>query len=174
MQFTVGDIILYLLFIIPIGLWLYVRMRFVSKQKKYWKEIVSNKEEYSRLIVGTVVETGILESDFIDKEGAKLFIESFRKFPPVDDIIKTISFMRGFISAIEKNPELLEDKERIRKEVVRPLMQQCLFFLAVMNTEIRKIIEDRVKSAEETGENMEELIKPLLQEAINIISSEKS
>jgi len=171
MQFAIGDIILYLLFIIPIALWLYVRMRFVSKQKKYWREIVSNKDEYSKIIVSAVTETKILEKDFIDEVGAKLFIESFKKFPPVDDVIKTISFMRGFISAIEKNPELLEDKEKIQREVVRPLMQQCLFFLAVMDTEIRKIIEDRVKKAEEAGEDTEELIKPLLQAAVSIISS---
>ncbi len=171
MQFAIGDIILYLLFIIPVALWLYVRVRVVSKQKKYWKEIVANKDEYGKIIAGAVTETKILESEFIDREGAEIFIDALKKFPPVDDAIKTISFMRGFINAIEKNPELLEDKEKIRREVVRPLMQQCLFFLAVMDNEIRKLIEDRVKKAEETGEDMEEIIKPLLQDAVNIVAS---
>ncbi len=170
MQFNIGDIILYLMFIIPIALWLYVRMRFVSKQKKYWKEMVSNKAVYGKIIARAVTETNILEEDFINKEDAETFIEALRKLPPVDDVIKTISFMRGFVSAVDKNPELLEDKEKIQREVVRPLMQQCLFFLAVMDSDIRKIVEERVKKAEEAGENMENLIKPLLQEAVQIVS----
>lgn len=157
----------YILLIAPIAIWLYMKMKYVREQKKFWREMIGNKKIYGRVLAEAVSKSQILETEFIDQEIAEDLIRALSELPPVEEIKKTIIFLSQYRAVIKENPELLDQKENIKEKIVKPVMRQFLYFLAVMDEEIRSNIEKEVKDAEEKGENVEERIKLLLQMAVN-------
>ncbi len=167
MFITLGDLLLYIILLVPLAIWFYVKARYVSRQRRLWNEMISNKCVYGRALAEAISDTKMLEEDYLDKEGAKTLMVAMLEFPQVEDVQRTVAFLKGFIGAIEKDPTILERRDMIKERIVIPLMRQFLYFLAVLDEGIRKTIEQQIKQAEETGQNVEDLIKPMLKTAVD-------
>jgi len=156
---------------VPLFVWLFLRFRYISTQKKLWREIINNKSTYGKKLASTLLETKIISEEFLDTEDAEKIINAMAAFPPVEEVKATILFLRKYQTLVNDNPEILEDKSFVRREIALPLMRHFLFFLAIMDEEIRKIIEAQVKEAEREGRNIDFIVPPLLKAAVDLANT---
>jgi len=143
----------------------------VRVQRKLWNEFISNKDKYEIILAEAINDTKLLTEEFIDTEDGKRLIKALNKLPMVEAVRSTIVFLGRFIMAAERNPEVLEERDRIRESIVIPLMKQFIFIFAVIDKDVREIVEERVKKADEEGIQLENIVSPLLKEIMEKLSA---
>jgi len=166
-QISFGELLLYVFLIVPLLIWITLRLRYKATQKRLWLEILNNKKYYGNVLAKAIKETNILDEEFIGQKDAEVLIGAMAQFPQTEEVRGTILFLKRYTELIEKNPAVLEDKEAIRTQVVIPIMRQFLYFLAIMDEEIRKMLEKTIGEAKDV-DNIDLIIRPMLKNAVDI------
>lgn|GEM_PF-6004230 len=165
-----ADFFFYFLLLAILIIWLFTRIQRTRQQQKLWKEFTTNKEKYEVIMASAINQTKLLDEEFLDAEGGRRIIKALYQLPMVDAVRSTIVFLGGFVAKVEKNPEILNDREMIRENIVIPLAKQFIFLFAVIDKDIREFVEQEIEKADRAGMELETIIIPLLTSIIEKFS----